>query len=316
MHKHYKLKGSFKIEIVDEKTQQIERALPHKNNLILNQGLDFISQRSFVENILSCAVGSGTTPPLLTDTGLLEENDRTNQVDTTVEDACETLLNGTTYSLKKTFRFNTKTAPTPVGEIGWSYSNSPGANLFSKSLIIDENENTTVVVINPGKYLRVTYTLEINFSPTTATIANSSIDVWPTASGVYSFQLVGLRSILTNGNLSFYDAGNDCNEPSASGSIFIGTDSTAPTTFGSSVTRGGTNYSTGVFNKYLGNGVSKKYGSFGKNVAANSSLRSMGIGAAGSATSNTGAVFVFDSNQTKGADFILVIELYYSWSAS
>lgn len=314
MRKHYKLNGSFALEVVDGATHRVERSLPLKNNLILNQGKNYVAQRSFVENILYCAVGTGTTPPLLTDTGLSNEAARTGDVATEVTTPCETTLVGAVYSLKKTFKFGVQASPLAIGEIGWSYTATAGANLFSKSLIIDEQGNTTVIVLAPGKYLRVAYTLQITIGPSTSQSGDAGITGW-TAPGVYMVQKVGLRSILSDGSLSYYDSGNDCNEPSGAGTIFIGTSSTAPAAFGSAVDRSGaTNYTASISNQYLGAGALYKVGNFGKGSAVNSSLRSMGVGPAASSTSNTGAVFVFNANQAKGTDFILAIKVLYTWS--
>ena len=49
---NYGIGGSFIIEIVDSETGITDQRFPLKNNLILNQGLNYISQRSFIENIL------------------------------------------------------------------------------------------------------------------------------------------------------------------------------------------------------------------------------------------------------------------------
>lgn len=314
MLKKYKLRGFFKIEVVDEKTRLVEKSLPVTNNLILTQGKDFVAQRSFVENILYCAVGSGSSAPLLSDTGLANELARTNTVDGSVTSACLTSLSSNVYSLKKTFKFSTITSPVTYGEIGWSYSSSSGANLFSKALIIDINGNPSPVQLGVGKYLRVVYTLEITLTPNTSQTGSANISGW-TTNGSYMLQKIGLRSITADGSLSYYDSADDCNEPSAAADFFLGTSSAALASFGSATDRSaGTNYVKGCALEYLGNGVSYKKVSFGKGEAVSSTLRSLGVGKVGSSTTETGFAYVFDANQTKGSEFLLPLKIIYSWS--
>jgi len=312
MH-NYKLKGLFSWEIINSDGSVFDSE-PTRNNLILTQGINAVALRSFVENMLYCAIGTGSTPPLLSDTGLTGEVQRTGDVDGAVADACITTLSSNTYSLTKTFKFPANSFPITVGQIGWSWSNTAGNNLFSKALIV-KNGLPAQVTLGVGQYLRVKYTLQINISPSTAIVANSSIVNW-SSPGQYNVQLIGLRSILTDGSLSYYDAGQDCNEPSSISDIFYGTSSLALGAFGSSADRsGGTNYTTTATTTYQNNGTTFKTASFGKNVGASTSIRSIGIGKAGSSPTNSGFVFLFDTNQTKGSDFIFNPKFIYTWSS-
>lgn len=310
---NYSLKGLFSWEIVNADGSVFDGE-PTRNNLILTQGINAIASRSFVENMLYCAVGSANSAPLLSDTGLGNEVNRTGDVDTSVTDACLTSRAGNVYSLTKTFKFPVRTVSTSLGEIGWSWSGSPGNNLFSKALIV-KNGVPAQITVSIGQYLRVRYTLQITLGPSTAVAGSANIVGW-TAPGQYMTQLIGLRSITSSGALGYYDAGNDCNEPSASAGIFIGTSSAALAAFGSSTDRsGGTNYLGSSSNSYLGNGVMVKLLSYGKGVAASSSLRSMGVGTTAAPQTNSGFVFLFDSAQTKLSDYILPLRFIYSWSS-
>lgn len=310
---NFKLKGVFSWEIVDSKGNVVDSE-PTTNNLILTQGIDAIATRSFVENILYCAVGGGTTPPLLSDTGLQSEIQRTGDVDTSVADACYSSVSGTTYSLSKTFKFPVNSFPITFGEIGWSWSNTAGNNLFSKALIV-KNGVPAQVTLSVGQYLRVRYTLQINLGTGAVQTGNANIVGWPSATGQYMTQYIGLRSISSDGSLGYYDAGLDCNEPSGSSALFIGTSSTALAALGSAANRsGGTNFTSATANTYLGNGLLTKTASFGKNVAASSTLRSMGIGTVSTPQTNSGFVFLFDTDQTKGSDYILPLIFTYSWA--
>lgn len=311
---HIKLKGFFTLDIVDEKSGKVEKAFPLKQNLILRQGIDYVAQRSFVENILYCAIGQGTVPPLLTDTGLTNELDRTGDVDSSLPFACLTTLEGNVYSLSKTFRFQTRASPMIVGQIGWSYSPTPGANLFSKSLIVSTAGLPTEITIDVGKYLRVKYTLQLTINPSTAVSGASNITNI-IAPSTYAIQLIGLRKINEDGSLGYWDAGNDCNEPSGLGDIFLTTNSTALASFGSANSRSsGTNYTTPLSKSYLGGGRLAKYGSFGKGSAVETTFRSFGVGVSSSSMVNTGFVTLFDANVTKASDFILTLKIIYSWA--
>jgi hypothetical protein len=250
----------------------------------------------------------------LSDTGLTGEVDRTGTVDDEVEVPCQTQLTGNVYSLTKTFKFGVRGSPVNIGTIGWSPSASSGNNLFSKALII-KNGVPDVITLGAGQYLRVRYTLQITISPSTTQTGDANITGLPVP-GQYMLQLIGLRSITANGSLDYYDAGSDCNEPSANSEVFLGTSSSALASFGSSANRsGGTNYVSAAANSYAGNGRLFKQASFGKGVAASSTLRSMGVGVAGSSTTNSGFVFLFDSNQTKSTSNILLLKFAYSWSS-
>lgn len=310
--RNYSLKGFYSWEIVENGV--VVNSEPTHNNLILSQGIDYVAQRSFVENILYCAIGEGSSPPILSDTGLSGEVDRTGNVDDEVATPCITQLTGNVYSLTKTFKFGVRASPVNIGTIGWSYSSSSGNNLFSKALII-KNGLPDVITLGVGQYLRVRYTLQITISPASAQVGDANITELA-APGQYMIQRIGLRSITSNGSLSYYDAGNDCNEPSAQSEVFLSTNSTTLASFGSSANRSsGTNYVSAALNSYSGNGVLYKQAAFGKGSAASSTLRSMGVGVTGSSTINSGWVFLFDSNQTKSTNRILLLKFVYSWSS-
>lgn len=310
---HYGINGFFIFETVDDATGVVE-SCPVKKNLILNQGIDYVAARSFVENMLYCALATSSVPPLLTDTGLVNEVMRTGDIDNTVENACITTLVGNIYSTTKVFRFPTLLSPITIGTLGLSYSATPGNNLFTKSLVITENGNPGPVTAGTGKYFRVSYTIQITIGPATPQSGSANITGW-TVPAQWMMQYIGLKKLNSDGSVGFWDAGQDANEPSAVAGIFLGENSTALAALGSAVNRSGsTNYVTTSSNTYLGGGRLIKQGSFGKTVSDYTSLRSMGLGVVGSSTSNTSFAVVFDGNQTKGADYILPLQFVFSWA--
>ena len=312
---HFGIKGSFILEIVDYSTKQVVQRSPVKRNLILTQGLNYVGAYSFAQNMAYCAIGSGTLAPLLSDTGLAGEIQRTNKADLTLANACLTSLVGNVYSLTKTFAFPVETYPVVIGEIGWSPSATAGNNLFSKSLVLDSNGNLGPIVVSTGQFVRVKYTLQITLSPITQqTISTSNITGWASASGKYCLQYVGLQNIGADGSIGYYDAAQDCNEPSSSPECFIGQNSAALNAFGSSPDRSGsTHYTSPTFVINALAGSLTKKASFGLDNANDTLLRSAGLGKAGSSSQYSGFAYVYDSAQTKTSDKILTLTFLYTW---
>lgn len=309
MKREYGIYGEFFYEIVDDKTKKVIVKSKKKKNLILNQGLDFLALRSFVENVSSCAVSSSTIGPLFTDTGLISEFDRVSTLDTSLQTSASTSLSGNIYSFTRIFKFDTSVNPSFYGTIGWSYTNTPGNNLFSKSLILTPSGGAGPVFVASGQYLRVHYTINITINPSSSLNGNSNIASLPGIDGgTYGLQLVGLKSINSQNVVGFWDAGNDCNELESQIEAFLSTSSAALSSFGSSTNRSGsTNYIARSSNFYqgAGSGVVNKQVSFGKNNAINATLRSMGTGVIGSSTTNSGFAYVFTNNINKAANFNL-----------
>lgn len=315
MKREYGIRGEFFYEIVDEKTKKVLAKSKKKNNIILNQGLDALFARSFVDNVAYCAVSSSAVGPLYTDTGLINEFDRTNNLDSSIGTSASTSLVGNVYSFTRVFKFDSSVNPNYYGTIGWSYTAAAGNNLFSKSLILTTAGGPGPVFVAQGQYLRVYYTINITINPSNSVGGNSNITGLPAADGgTYGLQLIGLKNINSQNVVGFYDAGNDCNELYSQVEIFLSTSSAALSSFGSSINRSGsTNYTAKSSNSYAGpgSGVVKKFAGFGKNNAVNT-INSIGLGPIGSSTTNSGFAYIFTNGQTKGATFNLSPIFTYS----
>lgn len=309
MKKDYGIWGEFFYEIVDDKTKKVLVRSEKRKNLILNQGLDALFARSFVENVTSCAASSSTVGPLFTDTGLVNEFDRTSTLDTSLQTSASTTLVGNVYSFTRVFKFDTFVNPNYYGTIGWSYTNTPGNNLFSKALVLTAGGGAGPVFVASAQYLRVYYTISITLNPSTATSGNSNIIGIPGGDGgSFGLQLIGLKNINSQNVVGFYDVGQDCNELESQVEVFLSTSNAAVATFGTATDRSGsTNYTTRSSNTYAGpgTGIVYKQVGFGKNNAVNASIKSMGTGIIGSSYTNTGFVYVFTNNQNKAATFNL-----------
>lgn len=310
----YGLRGFYSWEEIDPIDGKILRKSPEKNNLILNQGIDYIAINTFIANIGYCAIGTSFTPPLLTDTGLGSEINRTNLLDTQDRTIAATTLNGNIYSLIKVFKFVASKDYYSVGELGWSPSAIAGNNLFSKVQMVDQGGTPGIVTITAGTYLRVKYTLQITITPNSSVAGSSNIVGWNSSNGHYSIQYIGLQGINSDGNLINFDAGQTCNEPSAISTVFLNTDSTALSAFGSAVARTGTTYSKVGSLNYIGNGFLTKIGGFSKGDANSSSIACAGIGPVTNPEQNSGFAFVFNTNQNKDNNNLLKIIFTYSWS--
>lgn len=310
------IRGFFTWERVDMSTNDIIQSSTQPN-LILNQGLDYVAARTYQENITSCAIGSGSTAPLTTDTGLSNELARTSTYDITYQ-PCATTLVGNVFSIQKTFKFASQTQDQQFGEIGWSYTDTPGNNLFSKAQILDTNGNPIILTIYRNQYLRVTYTLKITLSPSTASTNGAIIDGWPTSSGQSKIQYIGLRAVGPDGNPQNYDSGGTVNEPSQGiFQVFLSVISTALAAFGSAANRsGGTATTSGSISTYIPGTYSiTKSGTFGRGVA-NSTLRSTGLGPSGSSSVNSTYVELFDIDQEKDTSYELTFNFVYTWGRS
>lgn len=148
---------------------------PWANNLILNQGKDQwgAGTGSFARLIENCAVGTGTGTPAATDVGLGAEVKRTWTYLTGAGN-CGYSDVGNVRTLRRTFDFSVESGSVNYTELGWSYSTSPGNNLFSRTLI----SGGTVSLVS-GQSLRVVYELSITVSPSTGTTEALHISGWP-----------------------------------------------------------------------------------------------------------------------------------------
>ena len=165
--------GRYKIFVLSKGIIVQER--PWANNLILDQGKNYWAGGvgSFAYLVRACAVGTGTTPPAASDTGLQSEAKRTTTY-YTASGGCGYSDTGATRKLWRTFDFSTESAGVNYSELGWSYSDSAGANLFSRALI-----SGGTVSLTAGQSLRVVYELSITVAPASTTTENLSISGWP-----------------------------------------------------------------------------------------------------------------------------------------
>lgn len=189
------IEGKYKIQILQGGAVVSER--PWAKNMILNQGKDWVlaGTRTFQASFLFCAVGTGTTPVAATDTGLTSEatTARTNTYLTGAGN-CGTTWVGQVGTMRRTFDFGIEVADQNYTELGWSYTGTKAANLFSKTLI-----STGSVTVLAGQQLRVVYDISITCAPTGVQTANLTVAGWGTPSGTWALQQGMFSGVRTDG---------------------------------------------------------------------------------------------------------------------
>ena len=230
-----------------------------------------------------------------------------------------TTLTSNVYKLRRTFDFTAEVGTVNYTEIGLGWHTSTPTAIFSRILL------AVPVPVTSGQQLRVTYELQLTLTPNAPVSKTAVIGGWPvapalTTDGVECVQYVGMASVQTNGQTSGgYDNGLTANEPSGGGSVFVSDTATAPTSFGSSVSRAGTGEAVTTTAAYVaGNWYVDKTGTLVVGSGNSVALRSMGYGpyvlpSYHSYTQNT-MVFVFNEAQTKLNTHTLTLTWRFSWS--
>jgi len=303
-----KISGYFSYEIVNY-DGSVVFASKEKNNLILNQGLDYLSVYYFANCFRYCAIGLGSLPPLLTDIGLASEAKRVGVIH-----SATSFLSVDTFSIRASWDFSPETETVYYGEIGWSPESAPGNNLFSKTQMIDQNGSVGPLAVGRLQYLRVTYTLQIYFSPASLTSYTPSILNWVT-NGNASCQYLGLATLDPTGAIAFRDMARDAGEPSVNQiDIFISTGQATPSGLGT-----GANYSIFSYPQratvapYIsGTYVKNFYANYGRNSGV-SGISSIGCGLTGFAETIPIYAHLMDSAQTKASDYELGVFFSTQW---
>lgn len=151
----------FKADSYGRKIEKSARVVAEFDNLILNQGLDRMGNAS--TSLASsytdaCQVGTGSTPPVNTNTGLQTFLAGTATVVNTTSSVQPT----PPYygQVSKLYEFGVGAAAGNLTEVGVGWS-STGANLFSRALIVDGSNNPITITVLSDEILQVTYILRL-----------------------------------------------------------------------------------------------------------------------------------------------------------
>ncbi len=305
----FKAQGYYSWVVLNEKDKVVSYAPTKRPNLILNQGLNGIAVRSWADSFVACAVGTGVGAPAVTQTGLINEVRRT-AVYLDLVDANSTSLDANVFTLRRTFVFPKEGSAVTYKEAGFSYSTTGPDALFSRVSLPN-------VAVSSGERLIVQYELLLVITPE-STLAMVNPVSGGASSGVFSYQYVGLKGVNSLGQTYDYDAAESCNEPSTAAKSFLSTDSTAPAAFGSSVARVGTTFEVdSSLSTYVPDSFTiDKILTATKKQAVSGAWRSAGLGAtSGSSNSNTGLVYVFNSNFQKPQG-LLTLNFTFIWLAT
>ena len=241
-------------------------------------------------------------------TGLTSESKRTNTYLTGAGN-CGTTFSGGILTLRRTFDFTAEAAPVNYAELGWANSATPGANLFSRTLIAGGT-----VSVGVDQLLRVIYDLAVTFSPNTLTGGATTITGWPVApastqDGDYIFTNVNTSNTFGRVGTSgaTVTSGNEI-EPAVTTTILgYGSASTAPS-YGSAYSPtsiASANSTKGSFTP--GTWSITRSVTFAQGTGNSTGIRNMYL--------NDGAAFVFvwDEAQTKANTHTLTLTQPQSW---
>jgi hypothetical protein len=203
-------KGRYMLRVIDAATGGVVRETPWFDNIILDAGLN----RWGTGNIITgAAIGTGTSTPAATDTGLQSQT-----VFTTTEGTGAGIVAGVSPNFNNTRTFVYRTALgalngnfTEVG-VGWG-----SGTMFSRALILDGGGNPTSIAVTSAQQLDIFYQLSIYppLTDWTDTVTISGVDydvtgrgclvsnqnnVWVVSVGAISLTTVGGgNNLVSNG---------------------------------------------------------------------------------------------------------------------
>jgi len=286
-----------------------------------------VTDATHVEYIPSGTLSSGEfTIYKTSQVGLATEVKR-HSVYLTGSGNCGSSVSGSSCVLKRTFDFSAESGGVTYNEVGFSWTSTPGNNLFSRIKL------SSGVPLIAGQQFRVIYTLTIAVSPTTLTPATFNITGWPvlpstSLDGDQQWQLPGIIGIATDGTYQQSDAGGSygtgCLEPcivdTASGLyscyIWISPNASAPTSFNTAAVDRTANSAHQIvtLSSYVALDFFRdKSTTFAVGAANRTDFRSMGLGTYRFGSSvypeSTGCAFVcvFDEAQTKSSLYTLTL---------
>ena len=181
------MKGRVKATLIHARTGIIKQQLEF-DNLLVDAGLDALMNNRVnvtLGSINLFAVGTGSTPPAVTDTSL--ENiigSTTNNGGFTDQDEAASSSNDYTYHRTKTRVFIESEANGNLTEFGVHLGSSLGAPLFCRHLFVDENGDPVTIVKTNEDQLRIDYTIYVKAPVDTTVIEDFMIPTPANPGGV------------------------------------------------------------------------------------------------------------------------------------
>lgn len=160
--------GRGKVWVVEKEAEQ--------HNLILDQTYDsLIAQHGFFALVSYAVVGTGSTPPASTQTGLVSEAARTN-VDPGGSSISEPTAGQVDIVAVREFS-EAQVGGRNLTEWGFSPVSSAGNNLICRELFRDGLGNPVVLTLASDQRLRLIYKLRLTYTPAIGTYQDVSINI-------------------------------------------------------------------------------------------------------------------------------------------
>ena len=173
---HAALQGHIRWGLIDRKGREVRGG--EQSNLILNQGLDLMATYQpgadywlYLDWQKYAAVGTGSTAPDVTDTGLVAEVARS---DTTPDGSISSPTAGQQNTVV-TKEFDFAVANGNLTE--WGFAPTSTGNLAVRELFRDEFGDPVTITKTSDYKLRITYTLETTISPVGASWEAASFTI-------------------------------------------------------------------------------------------------------------------------------------------
>lgn len=147
------LEGYYRIVKRDAETMEVTQDTGWFSNLILDNGLNKFT----MDNVATvCAVGTGSTPPVASQTGLQALVGST----TSVQEGVQGTKTPSPYYgwARRRYRFAQGVATGNLSEVGIGIATN---NLFSRALIVDGSGNPITITVLPTEVLDVWYELRV-----------------------------------------------------------------------------------------------------------------------------------------------------------
>lgn len=176
--------GRGKVWVVEREAEQ--------HNLVLNQTYDSLMAQYGITSLTSyAAVGTGSTPPSPSQTGLANEVRRTNRNDAKGSGTFSyaRVANGVYEQTVIREFLESEVGNLNLTEWGFSPSGSAGNNLMSRELFRDGNGNPIVITLASDQRLRLIYKTRITLAPVVAVDASINISGIGVRTGKYVLTL-------------------------------------------------------------------------------------------------------------------------------
>ncbi len=162
------------------------------HNLVLDNAKELVATLGLFEQSEWAVVGTGSTAPNPSQTGLVNEQARTNQTGGLSDSTTE--VSTGVWEITRYRQFSAaQVGGQNLTEWGFSGSGTAGNNLMSRELFRDGSNNPVTVTLDPDQQLRLIYKVRVTVGPTTPQAASINI----TGIGNRSGQFVLQQRIIT-----------------------------------------------------------------------------------------------------------------------